>query len=582
MKACKSFKPRHLCLGIAVTSTLALSIGLQAAPRTGEHGNAGVTSRASRHVTGPSASMNQALASGATAVIALHPRPPMTQPPSSYPAGTSIDNQTLTLGSVPARLWIEVLVTGWAPETLNTTQITISATDADMDGGGYAGGVADCAGNPVAAGDLAPAMQPCVAVCENRPGIQCTTSSECRLCDGGDNDGLACTSNEDCPGGTCPASSAAGCSTNHSCRHAFTGRLTDCTSGDPSRCENWTGVSPGSYFPAGMFCQPGFIDQCDSEFIGTGMGNISLVDISTLDYRFGTTTLNGFGEELLDFGPGYAGTLVIDAPADARGTYTIDIDEPETFLENPSFPPGNNIPILAFHSAVIEIPCALMADSSGLSKTRFISFSVPGDITAPAALRVTLVSLHHVEPPYTGGASVPFTSFEGQVRWVGPPAEYVESTATGTPFFVSSLQCTPHYQDWSTVGLLHVTGSAITPSSVYEVEYVNQSCMGNEAGCTEVSAPLEIVTTRWGDVDVPYNPPDATAQPNFADVTAMVSKFRNIPGAPIKARVLIVGNDANGNIHPDALSSDFSFSHIAACVDAFRGSPYPFTIQSCP
>jgi len=43
-------------------------------------------------------------------------------------------------------------------------------------------------------------------------------------------------------------------------------------------------------------------------------------------------------------------------------------------------------------------------------------------------------------------------------------------------------------------------------------------------------------------------------------------------GAPIKARALLAGDDAFGNISTDTLSLDFSFTHIAACVDAFRGS----------
>jgi hypothetical protein len=233
-----------------------------------------------------------------------------------------------------------------------------------------------------------------------------------------------------------------------------------------------------------------------------------------------------------------------------------------------------------YHSAIVEAPCALLADPSGILKTRFVSFSVLPDVSINGALRVSLLSLHHVEPPYTGGASVPFTSFEGQVRWVGAPVQYVESNANPVPFYAASLQCDPHYQDWSTVGLLHVTGSAITPSSVYEIEFVDQSCMGNESTCTIVSAPLSIGTTRWGDVETPYNPPSTTVQPDLGDVGALVNKFRSAPGAPIKARALLAGDDAFGNIN--TIHLDLGFGHIAACVDAFRGKPYPHTISACP
>lgn len=223
-----------------------------------------------------------------------------------------------------------------------------------------------------------------------------------------------------------------------------------------------------------------------------------------------------------------------------------------------------------------------MPDPSGLDKTRFISFMLPSVFTGETAVRVRLASLHHVDPPYTGGASVPFTSFEGQVRWVGPPTQYVESSSNPTALHAASLQCSPHYQDWSTVGLLHVTGSAIVPSSVYEVENVAASCAGIEASCSAVSAPLQITTTRWGDVAQLFNPPSATTQPDLADISALVNKFRNTPDAPIKARAFLAGSDAFGNISANTLSLDFDFSHIAACVDGFRGRPYPYTVAACP
>ena len=179
---------------------------------------------------------------------------------------------------------------------------------------------------------------------------------------------------------------------------------------------------------------------------------------------------------------------------------------------------------------------------------------------------------------------MPFKSLEGQLRWVGPPGQHVEFSASGIPFYAAPLQCAPYYQDWSTVGLLHVTGSPITPSSVYEVENVAARCMGTESTCSDVSAPVQLATTRWGDVRTPYNPPDPSVQPDISDVSARVDKFRNAPGAPIKARAILAGEPGNpfGEITPAVLSVDFGFSHISACVDAFRGVPYPYTIAMCP
>lgn len=231
-----------------------------------------------------------------------------------------------------------------------------------------------------------------------------------------------------------------------------------------------------------------------------------------------------------------------------------------------------------------EAPDDVIPDPSGLAKTRFVSFVLPAASSAETAVRVRLASLHHVLPPYTGGPSVPFTGFEGQVRWVGPPTQYVESTSSGIPFLASQLQCTPHYQDWSTVGLLHVTGSAIVPSSNYDVEHLAASCQGAESSCAAVSAPLLVTTTRWGDVENPFNPPSATVQPDVADIGALVNKFRSAVGAPIKSRALLAGAPGSpfGEITHVILDVDFGFSHISACVDAFRGVPYPYTIAACP
>jgi hypothetical protein len=133
--------------------------------------------------------------------------------------------------------------------------------------------------------------------------------------------------------------------------------------------------------------------------------------------------------------------------------------------------------------------------------------------------------------------------------------------------------------------LLHVTGSAIVPSSNYSVEMVASACAGIEdtppcsTGGANVSASLQVKTTRWGDVEVPYNPPSATAQPDVGDISAQVKKFQSGSGAPIKARALLAGIDAFGNVN---IAPDLSFDSIAACVNAFRGAPYPYTIQSCP
>jgi hypothetical protein len=229
----------------------------------------------------------------------------------------------------------------------------------------------------------------------------------------------------------------------------------------------------------------------------------------------------------------------------------------------------------------VTAPPAPTADPSGLNKSRAVSFGTPAAATAtasasPTALRVTLTSLHHPSPPYTGGLAADFSAFEEQIRWVGPPSTYVESTGDPTLFVAAALQCLPYYHDWSTVGLVHVIGREIVPSSTYAVERLSGSCLGNETNCTLVSASLGLATMRWGDVDGPFNPPEKSTQPDVSDISAIVNKFKNTPGAPIKVRAALSDDD------PD-LTQDIGFAQISDCVDAFKGQPFPYAgPATCP
>jgi len=193
----------------------------------------------------------------------------------------------------------------------------------------------------------------------------------------------------------------------------------------------------------------------------------------------------------------------------------------------------------------------------------------------PFAVRVTLSSLHHPDPPYTGGAAADFSAFEGQHRWLGPPVQHVEASDDPTTFRAATLQCTPHYMDWTTVGLIHVVGSEVAPSSTLSVRTFGADCVNRETTCTNVSGPLELATARWADVEAPFGAPGGPTEPDFDDVSALVDKFKNQPGALSKARTKLQPAIPN-------MGSDVDFSDISMCVDAFKGMPYPFTMQSCP
>jgi hypothetical protein len=88
------------------------------------------------------------------------------------------------------------------------------------------------------------------------------------------------------------------------------------------------------------------------------------------------------------------------------------------------------------------------------------------------------------------------------------------------------------------------------------------------------SSPLQVDTSIWGDVVgnnfdllVPgrWDPPQGVV--DFNDIGAIVDKFRNDTGAPVKARADIAEN------FPDLI---IDFNDISRCVDAFRGDLYPF------
>ncbi len=220
---------------------------------------------------------------------------------------------------------------------------------------------------------------------------------------------------------------------------------------------------------------------------------------------------------------------------------------------------GDNVPDECCQ--VISTP---LRDPGDSNKCRFIT--VPSAPAGLRAVRVRLVSLHHPNPPYAAGAVSNFSSFEGQVRWLGPPVQYVESAGSGIPFKVSTLQCAPYYADWSTIGLVHVSGREVVPSSSYDVQWITEGCI--ESSELSFSSALNIPTTRWGDIELPFSPPDGTTQPDLGDVSAAINKFKNQPAAIIKARALLAGEVPDPTL-------DYSFTDIAACVDAFKGAAYP-------
>ena len=203
------------------------------------------------------------------------------------------------------------------------------------------------------------------------------------------------------------------------------------------------------------------------------------------------------------------------------------------------------------------------AEPGLFAKNRFIS-CVPGNAGERTALRVTLNDLPE-----------PFAACSGAVRWVGEPFLVTEASgsAGGSPepnFWMAWLRGEPHYEDWGAIDVLHVSGAAIVPGALYEIQVIHELCDTDEDN--RYSAPYVVSTSAvWGDVVgncgvTPCTPPNGIA--DFVDVAAMVDKFRNLPTAPVKARAELASDEPDLKI---------DFVDISHCVDAFRGNVYPFS-----
>jgi hypothetical protein len=142
----------------------------------------------------------------------------------------------------------------------------------------------------------------------------------------------------------------------------------------------------------------------------------------------------------------------------------------------------------------------------------------------------------------------------------------------------STLQCTPYYQDWSIISLLHVTGEAILPNSSFDVENMAASCRDNETTCTVVSAPLPISTAGSGNVVLAPLADTWSKVGNFTDIGELVKKYGSKPGAPIKARSKIGTTNKRGLI---SIGPPVGFTDIPVCVDAYQGKPYPYKPGKC-
>ena len=271
------------------------------------------------------------------------------------------------------------------------------------------------------------------------------------------------------------------------------------------------------------------------------------------------------------------------------------------------------------------------AVENGIAKNRFISF-VPDDAGNETAIRVKLVTVYdevntcshdhtidcsqdadcqagtvcgsNCDPsaicdpdgcPQRQPPLADLAQFDGQVRWLGAPAEYKDLSLSAPNVIVASLECTPYYRDWSPAALaadfdgdgpgptgngidgepdadvLHVFGAAIVPCSQYEVQAILDDVACAVTTEANYSAPLSISTALWGDVWEPW-----LGMVNFTDIGMVVEAFKRTPydpgppeaGAPPKVRAML-----RNNVVP--VSGDVTFTDIGRVVDAFKTKSYP-------
>ncbi len=291
----------------------------------------------------------------------------------------------------------------------------------------------------------------------------------------------------------------------------------------------------------------------------------------------------------------YAGTIVLDVPVDAQGTFTVtprpapvntfgDITRGGVY-QGPA-------QLMGLAPARIHLPCADTpeAGSDGVARNRYLTVR-PKTGGRETALRVTLENLPS-----------PFDAFSGRDLWVGPPrkvSELAGSSGSVFPAFpAATLQCDPFFTDWhgrcvgvqcagglketafcssdaDCGGELQVYHALVVPGGRYSVRTFDPDCAGElNMGFSEA---LSVSSTRWGDLVGPFGSgawsgPDGRVN-IVTDVTAILSKFRNVSTAPVKAQCDLVPAT------PDQL---VDISDATFVLDAFRSLPYPFPAPAWP
>ena len=183
--------------------------------------------------------------------------------------------------------------------------------------------------------------------------------------------------------------------------------------------------------------------------------------------------------------------------------------------------------------------------------------------------------------PFSAFCIGALASFEGQVRYLGPPEAFRNNSSLNPKWVGAKLQCTSFVRDWSASALaaelgiseseadtIYYYGAEVVPCSIHAVQQATQSCL-DSANESCFSDPLEVRTALWGDLWPPFN------NNSFTDIGKQADAFKSIPfvpgdppgGAPNKWRSMLREDEGNPG-------SDINFTDIGKTVDGFKSIAY--------
>ncbi len=223
-------------------------------------------------------------------------------------------------------------------------------------------------------------------------------------------------------------------------------------------------------------------------------------------------------------------------------------------------------------------PPVTLAD---LKMNRYLGIRAPGSAGKQQAIRVEFRTL----PP-------PFNIWQGQKLYVQDPVQRCETSGSDSmttctnPFFQqATLGCSLFYRDWTTVpgGTVYATHPAVIPKKTtaqplpgvvateYVIDVIDNSCLIQQVN---FSVPVSVLQAKYGDMAGLYDPsgpyyatPEGENVGVGTDVTSILNKFGNRPGAPIKARA---------DLEPCKLDHKINISDVNEGLNGFRNLNYRF------